>query len=50
MTQGSYDLNDTYVFPIKMTDDVMKQLPVTAIFTSDFDFLFKDAIKLAERL
>ena len=51
MTENFYrSKNDPYIFPIKMTDDVMKLLPPTAVFTGEFDFFRRDACAFAERL
>ena len=41
--------NDPLIYPIKMSDEVIKQLPRAFILTSEFDFYRRDSSKIAAR-
>lgn len=41
--------NDDQLFPGRMSDALLKKVPPFAIFTSEFDFLRRDSLALAER-
>ena len=43
-------LDDPYLFPGKMPMDMMKKLPPTIVYTSEFCNLRRDAIKVIRRL
>ena len=42
--------NDVHLLPGRMSIDDCKLLPKTAIFTSEFDFLRRDALAFAEKM
>lgn len=43
-------MNDPYIFPMKMKNEYMNKIPPMAIQTAEFDFFRKDAEKFASRL
>ena len=42
--------NDDQLYPGKLSDKMMKKLPMMAVFTSEFDFYRRDCLKYADRL
>lgn len=42
--------NDDQLYPGNASDAIVKQLPPTCVFTSEFDFLMRDSKKMADRL
>ena len=50
MMGGKDSSDDPYIYPIKMSDEVMKKIPQTVVLTSEFDCYKRDAIRLAQRL
>ena len=47
---GKDNLDDANIYPIKMSDEIMKRLPQTVVLTSEFDCYKRDATRLAQRL
>ena len=43
-------LDDPYIYPVKMPDDVIKKLPPTAVFTGEFDCFRRDSHRFSKRL
>jgi acetyl esterase/lipase len=42
--------SDPYLYSIKMADEIMSQLPATAVFTSEFDCFRRCSTNFARRL
>lgn len=42
--------DDPYLYSIKMPDEIAKQLPMTAVFTSEFDCFRRCSTNFAEKL
>lgn len=51
MLGNDYDnqQNDDQLFPGKLSDELLMKVPPFALFTSEFDFLRRDSLALAER-
>ena len=45
----NYDDKNDQLFPGRCSDELLKQVPPFALWTSEFDFLKRDSLKLAER-
>jgi acetyl esterase/lipase len=41
---------DTFIYPAKMSETVLAQLPKTVVFTAEFDAFRRDATNFAKRL
>jgi len=42
--------DDPYIYPMKMTNEILGKLPPTLLITTEFDFYLNDTKKFAKRL